>query len=100
MLGETEFDAADPCINLLHADLAGLPPISLCYGTDELLVDEITEFARRATAAGLDVSVNSVPGGQHVWLLAAGTVPETDAAIAELGTWLASELAVHAQPGN
>jgi monoterpene epsilon-lactone hydrolase len=91
-IGGTGVAPDDPRVNLLHADLAGLPPINIYYGADELLVGEIIEFARRAKAAGLDASLHGVPGGQHLWLLGAGKVPETDAAITELGHWLRSKL--------
>jgi monoterpene epsilon-lactone hydrolase len=92
-IGGTGVAPHDPRINLLHADLTGLPPVNIYYGTDELLVGEIIEFARRAKAAGLDASLHGVPNGQHLWLLGAGTIPETDAAIAELGRWLRTKLA-------
>jgi acetyl esterase/lipase len=62
-----------------------LTPINIYYGADELLVGEALEFADRAKAASLDVSLHSVPAGQHLFLLGAGRVPETDAAIAEMG---------------
>jgi monoterpene epsilon-lactone hydrolase len=81
-------------VNLLYADLAGLPPINIYYGADELLVGEAIEFADRAKAASLDVSLHCVPAGQHLFLLGAGRVPETDAAISEMGQWLRSKLAV------
>jgi acetyl esterase/lipase len=50
------------------------------------------EFAGRAKAAGLDVGLHSIPAGQHLFLLGAGRVPETDAAITEMGRWLRSKL--------
>jgi len=93
-LGGTGVAHDDPRVNLLYADLAGLPPINIYYGADELLVGEALEFADRAKAASLDVSLHSVPAGQHLFLLGAGRVPETDAAIAEMGQWLRSKLAV------
>jgi epsilon-lactone hydrolase len=82
----------DPRVNLLNADLAGLPPINIHYGAHEVLVGEILEFADRARAASVDVSRHSVPEGQHLFLFGAGRVPETDAAIAEIGRWLRSKL--------
>jgi epsilon-lactone hydrolase len=93
-LGGTGVAYDDPRVNLLYADLAGLPPINIYYGADELLVGEAIEFADRAKAASLDVSLHCVPAGQHLFLLGAGRVPETDAAIAEMGQWLRSKLAV------
>lgn len=91
-LGGTGVAHDDPRVNLLNADLAGLPPINIHYGTHEVLVGEILEFADRARAASVDVSRHSVPEGQHLFLFGAGRVPETDAAIAEIGRWLRSKL--------
>jgi acetyl esterase/lipase len=82
----------DPRVNLLAADLAGLPPIAVYYGTDELLAGEAAELARRAQAAGNDVIVRAVPAGQHSFIIGAGRVPEVDDAIAEIGIWLRSKL--------
>jgi acetyl esterase/lipase len=93
-LGGTGTAHNDPRVNMLYADLAGLPPISIYYGVHELLAGEVVEFADRAKAASLDVSLHSVPAGQHLFLLGAGRVPETDAAIAEMGQWLRSMLPV------
>lgn len=95
-LAETDVTPIDPQVNLLRADLGGLPPLNVYYGTDEILVGEIVDFAKRAETAGVDVTLHGVPGGQHLWLLTAGRVPETDVAIAEMGRWLRSRLAIPA----
>jgi len=83
---------SDPRVNLLEADLAGLPPIAVYHGTDELLAREAVEFASRAAAAGNDIVVRSVPAGQHSFIIGAGRVPEVDQAISEMGGWLRSKL--------
>ena len=82
----------DPRVNLLYADLAGLPPIQLYYGDHELFVGEIAEFATRAKDAGVDISMHSVPEGQHNFILGAGRVPEVNKAIEQMGQWLRSRL--------
>jgi epsilon-lactone hydrolase len=91
-LDGTGVDWQDPRVNLLAADLSGLPPIAVFYGTDELLAGEAAELGRRAQAAGNDVLVRAVEGGQHSFIVAAGRVPEVDEAIAEIGGWLRSKL--------
>ena len=91
-LGATDTAWNDPRVNLLYADLAGLPPIHVYYGDHELLVGEILEFAKRAKDAGVDVSLKSVPEGQHNFILGAGRVPEVDEAIEQMGQWLKSKL--------
>lgn len=93
-LGGTGVLHNDPRVNLLYANLVGLPPINIYYGAHELLAGEVLEFADRAKAASLEMSLHSVPAGQHLFLLGAGRVPETDAAIAQMGQWLRSKLAV------
>ena len=86
-------DFTDPQVNLLNADLLGLPPIAVFYGEDELLVSEAVEFGLRAQRAGNDGIVRSVEAGQHSFIMGAGRVPEVDQAITEMGGWLRSKLA-------
>ncbi|WAJ46149.1 alpha/beta hydrolase [Mycobacterium sp. Aquia_216] len=91
-LDGTGVSPEDPRVSLLFADLSGLPPIAVSWGTDELLAGEDAEFARRAEAAGNDVLVRAVEEGQHSFIIGAGWVPEVDEAIAEIGDWLRSKL--------
>ena len=95
-LGATGVTWNDPRVNLLYADLTGLPPIQVCYGDHELFVGEAIEFANRARNTGVDVSLRSVPEGQHNFILGAGRVPEVDRAIEEMGQWLRSKLGLAA----
>jgi acetyl esterase/lipase len=91
-LGGTGVAWNDSRVNLLFADLTGLPPIQVYYGDYELFAGEAIEFAKRARDAGVDVSLHSVPEGQHNFILGAGRVPEVDQAIEEMGQWLRSRL--------
>jgi epsilon-lactone hydrolase len=95
-LDGTGVDWHDPQVNLLEADLRGLPPIAVFYGTDELLADEAVQLARRAKAAGNNQQLWSVEGGQHSFIMGAGRVPEVDDAIAEMGKWLRRKLRLKA----
>ena len=72
-----------------------LPPIMVYYGAHEMLAGEAVEFAKRAKDAGVDVSLRSLPEGQHNFIWGAGRVPETTA-IEEIGGWLRSKLALAA----
>ena len=98
-LDGTGTDYQDPRVTLLAADLSGLPPIAVSWGTDELLAGEAAEFARRVQAAGNDVLVRAVEGGQHSFIIGAGRVPEVDEAIAEIGGWLRAKLGLAALAG-
>ena len=42
---------------MLYADLSGLPPIMVYYGSYEMLGGEAVEFANRAKDAGVNVSL-------------------------------------------
>jgi epsilon-lactone hydrolase len=91
-IGDTGVARNDPRANMLYADLTGLPPIMVYYGAHEVLVGEAVEFAKRAKDAGVDVSLHSLPEGQHNFILGAGRVPEVDRAIEEIAGWLRPKL--------
>jgi acetyl esterase/lipase len=88
-VGGTGIGFTDTRINLNRADLSGLPPPTLVsWGTYEVLAGEDAEFAARAEDAGIDTATVVVPGGQHSYVYGAGRIPETDAAIAQIGAWV------------
>jgi epsilon-lactone hydrolase len=91
-LGGTGVAPGDPQVNLLASELSGLPPIAVYYGQYELFASESAEFARRAQAAGNDVTLTQVDAGQHSFIIGAGWVPESDQAIDEMGRWLRATL--------
>jgi epsilon-lactone hydrolase len=95
-IGGTGVARNDPRVNLLYADLTGLPPIMVYYGAYEMLAGEAIEFAKRAKHVGVDVSLHSLPEGQHNFILGAGRVPEVDQAIEEIAGWLRSKLGLAA----
>src|SRR5258707_11409563 len=95
-IGGTGVALDDPRVNMLYADLTGLPPTMVYFGEDEVLVGEDIEFAKRAEAAGVDVTLRSLPAGQHSFIMGAGRVPEGDEAIQEMGRWLRSKLGLPA----
>ena len=91
-IGGTGVIRNDPRVNMLYADLSGLAPIMVYYGAYEILTGEAIEYAKRTKDAGVDVSLHSLPQGQHNFILGAGRVPEVDQAIKEIGRWLRSKL--------
>ena len=82
----------DPLASPLYADLAGLPPILLQTGGDDVLLDDSRQFLALAKAAGVAISLEVSPGQQHVFHFLAGVEPEADAAIARAGAWLRGKL--------
>jgi monoterpene epsilon-lactone hydrolase len=82
---------ADPCNPLaspLYADLAGLPPLLIQVGSDELILSDATGLAERARAAGVAVTLQVWEGMQHEWHFAGGLIPESRRAIEAIGTFI------------
>jgi monoterpene epsilon-lactone hydrolase len=69
-------DRRDPLISPLHGDLAGLPPLLIHVGADEVLRDDSTRLAERARAAGVAVDLKVWPVVPHVWQIMAKFIPE------------------------
>jgi acetyl esterase/lipase len=65
----------------IRADLTGFPPILLQAGTNEVLLDDSTRFARRAREAGVDVILDITADVPHVLQSYAGVLDEADAAL-------------------
>jgi monoterpene epsilon-lactone hydrolase len=78
----------DPTASPLSGDLSGLPPVYLMAGDNEMLRDDTIRFGAKAIAAGVDVTFDIVPEMQHIFIKAAGTMPESDYGIARLGAYL------------
>lgn len=72
--GDTPLD--HPGVSPLFADLAGLPPIFVQTGADEVLLSDSTMLVERAKAAGVDVRLDIVDGMWHVFQAFAGMMPE------------------------
>lgn len=58
-------DAAPYAVPSRAADLAGLPPTSLCVGSLDLFVDESVDYARRLIEAGVPTELHVYPGAYH-----------------------------------
>ncbi|MGD9664958.1 MAG: alpha/beta hydrolase [Novosphingobium sp.] len=87
----------DPLASPLHADLAGLPPILIQTGADDVLLDDSRAFYERATNAGNDATLKIWPDMQHVFQFLAGNSPVADTAIAEAAVWLREKLGIVAK---
>ena len=58
-------DPYDPTISPMYGDLHGLPPTLIDAGSRELFLSDSTRWARRATRAGVDVTLNVWDGMWH-----------------------------------
>lgn len=79
---------ADPLMSPLFADLAGLPPMLIHAGEDEVMVDDSRRFAQRALDAGVDVTCKIFPGMWHVFHGAGLEIPEAQSAFDEIGDYV------------
>jgi len=60
-------DVKAPLVSPLYANLAGLPPLLVHVGSDEVLLDDALGLGERARKAGVDVQVEEWPAMIHVW---------------------------------
>jgi acetyl esterase/lipase len=81
-------DPADPMLSPLFADPAGLPPMLIHAGGDEVMVEDSTRFAERAQAAGVAVTLKVWPELWHVFHQSVPDVPEAVAAVGEIGDYV------------
>ena len=76
----------------LYASLAGLPPIRIDVGEDEILLDDSTRFAERARAAGVNVTLHVWAGMPHSFQSAVGKLSAADRALGAAGRFLREQL--------
>ncbi|MFF4748872.1 alpha/beta hydrolase [Streptomyces sp. NPDC002514] len=74
------------------ADLTGFPPMLLQVGTNEVLLDDSTRLAARATAAGVDVILDVTADVPHVFQSFAGVLDEADEALDRAAFFLGQHL--------
>src|SRR6266478_6058016 len=85
-LGNT--DPRNPLASPLYADLAGLPPLLIHVGADEVLRDDPTRLAERARAAGVSVELKIWPVVPHAWQLVPHLIPEARQSLRESAAFL------------
>jgi epsilon-lactone hydrolase len=83
-------DPRTPLASPLYADLSGLPPLLVVVGGDEALLDDSVRLARSAGMAGVDTMLYIGAKMQHIFPIYCGVMPEADAAVAMIGTWIRS----------
>ena len=90
-LGETE--PRNPLASPLYADLAGLPPLLIHVGADEVLLDDSTRLADRARAAGVSVQLKIWPVVPHAWQLVPHLIPEARQSLRESAEFFRARVA-------
>ena len=85
-------DLTDPIASPLYGDWSGQPPLYIQVGEYEILLDDSRELAKKAKAAGVDVTLEVSPMGVHVYPQFSQIHPEGAEAIGKAGAFLRKHL--------
>jgi acetyl esterase/lipase len=89
-----EHEYRNPLVSPVYADVAGLPPIYIQVGDDEILLSDSTRIAARLEAAGSEVTLEVWPGMFHVFQVFVHQMPESREAIAKFVPFVRSRLGI------
>jgi monoterpene epsilon-lactone hydrolase len=78
----------DPLASPLYGDFRGLPPLLFHVGDAEVLLDDSTRAAEKASKAGVDVTLEIYPDMPHVWHAFAPFLPEATRALEQIGAFV------------
>ena len=81
-------DARDPQASPLFGKMAGLPPVRIHVGQDEILLDDSRRYAERAASNGREVQLHVWEGMTHVFPSSIGTLAASELALDDLGAFL------------
>ena len=90
-LGSTK--ATDPLASPLFGDYAGIAPMLIEVGSEEILLADSTRLAAKAGEAKVDVTLHVWPEMPHDWSLFSFMLSEGRDMIAEVGAWVSARLA-------
>ena len=85
-------DPADPMASPLYENLAGLPPIRVHVGDNEMLLDDSRRYVERAVAAGVDARVDVWEGMPHGFVAGIGKLKAAAQALEAIGLFLSERL--------
>ncbi|NML63618.1 alpha/beta hydrolase [Hymenobacter sp. RP-2-7] len=86
-------DAHDPQASPFYGELAGLPPVQIQVGDDEVLLDDAVRYAGRVQAAGGQAELHVWLGMGHVFPASVGTLEAAREAFDSTGSFLRCYLA-------
>ena len=89
-------DAKHPLASPLHSQLAGMPPVRIHVGDDEVLLDDSLRFAERAVTAGVDARLDVWMGMPHGFAGSIGKLKAAAQALDAVGAFLTERLQMHA----
>lgn len=83
----------DPLVSPVFANVAGLPPMLIQVGDDEILLSDSTRFADKLKEAGVEVELEIWPEMWHVFQLFVGKMRESRIAIGKIGDYIRRQFA-------
>ncbi len=89
-------DPRIPQASPLYGDYTGMPPTLIQVSDAEVLLDDSRRLAAKIDAAGVPVALDVWHNLPHVWQALARFMPESRAAIREIGIFVRGHL--HAKP--
>ncbi len=87
-------DPRNPYASPLYGDLAGLPPVLIQVGNDEVLLDDSVRLAENLRRANTPADLQIWPRMFHGWHLFAPIMPEARQAIEAIGAFMQRKLGV------
>lgn len=87
----------DPFVSPLFANLAGVPPIRVHVGDDEVLLDDSVRFVDRASAAGVDAQLDVWEGMAHGFPGSVGLLNASTQSLQQIGSFLSERFAKSAE---
>jgi acetyl esterase/lipase len=86
-------DPGLPSVSPIGAELAGLPPVLVVVGTEEVLFDDAVGIGDRLRAAGVAVELEMFDDCAHWWMVTGPMLPETTACAGLIAAFLGDRLA-------
>jgi acetyl esterase len=83
-------DRTHPDLSPIFAELAGLPPVLIVVGSEDILLEDNLAMAARLSAAGVDVDLRVYPESPHGFTGHPTTMAR--AALEDIEAWLEGRL--------
>ena len=83
-----EQEWGNPLISPVFANVAGMPPMLIHVGDDEILLSDSTRLAAKLEAAGIAVELEVWPEMWHVFQMFIGKMPEAKAAVKKIAAYI------------
>jgi acetyl esterase/lipase len=87
-------DARDPCASPLNGDLAGLPPVRIHVGEDEILLEDSLRYGERLEREGGTIQVHTWQGMIHVFPSNIAVLHSANEALDDIGDFLRQQFSM------